>query len=138
MSAATRIRIGQRPRRWPVYVFGGLVLLAILFSILSGFVIDVLWFREVDQSGVFWTTIRTKTFLGLLFGAAFFALLYTNLVIARWLTPETRVLTPDQEVIERIRANVDPYLRWLLPLGALVLALFVGIGVSGEWDTFAL
>src|SRR5688572_22589608 len=136
--AATTIRIGSRPRRWPVYLVAGLVGLAILFTVLSGFVIDVLWFREVDQSSVYWTSLQTKVLLGLVFGAAFFALLYVNLLIAQWLTPETRVLTPDQEVLERLREAIDPYVRWLLPLGALVLALFVGIGASGQWDTFAL
>ena len=136
--AATTIRIGSRPRRWPVYLLAGLVGLAVLFTILSGFVIDLLWFREVDKTSVFWTTLRTKSLLGVVFGAAFFALLYVNLLIARRLTPDTRVLTPDQEVLERLRDGIDPYLRWALPLGALVLAFFVGIGVSGEWDTFAL
>ncbi|HSL09924.1 MAG TPA: UPF0182 family protein [Actinomycetota bacterium] len=136
--ATTAVRIGSRPRRWPVYLLVGAVSLAIVFTILSGFVIDVLWFREVDKSSVYWTTLQTKALLGVVFGAAFFALLYVNLLIAQWLTPQTRVLTPDQEVLERIRDSVDPYVRWLLPLGALVLAVFVGIGVSGEWDTFAL
>jgi uncharacterized membrane protein (UPF0182 family) len=136
--AATTIRIGSSPRRWPIYLVAGLVGLAIVFTVLSGFVIDVLWFREVDQSSVYWTSLKTKVLLGLVFGAAFFALLYVNLLIAQWLTPETRVLTPDQEVLERLREAIDPYVRWLLPLGALVLALFVGIGASGQWDTFAL
>jgi len=135
---ATTIRIGSRPRRWPVILLATVVGLAVLFTILAGFVIDVLWFREVDKTSVFWTTLRTKALLGVVFGAAFFALLYVNLLIAQWLTPETRVLTPDQEVLERLREGIDPYVRWLLPLGALVLALFVGIGVSGQWDTFAL
>ena len=136
--AATTIRIGSRPRRWPAYVLAGIVALAVAFTLLSGFVIDVLWFREVDQTSVYWTTLRTKALLGVVFGAAFFALLYVNLLIAQWLTPQTRVLTPDQEVLERIRESVEPYVRWLLPLGALVLAVLVGIGVSGEWDTFVL
>jgi uncharacterized membrane protein (UPF0182 family) len=136
--AATTIRIGSRPRRWPLYVLVGLVALAIVFTVLSGFVIDVLWFREVEKSPVFWTTLRTKLLLGVVFGAAFFALLYVNLLIARALTPRTRVLTPDQEVLERLRDAIDPYARWLIPVGALVLAVFVGIGVSGEWDTFLL
>jgi uncharacterized membrane protein (UPF0182 family) len=97
--AATTIRIGSRPRRWPAYVLAGAVALAVLFTLLSGFVIDVLWFREVDKSSVFWTTLRTKALLGVVFGAVFFAFVYVNLLIAQWLTPETRVLTPDQEVL---------------------------------------
>ena len=44
---------------------------------------DWLWFREVGYTSVFTTTIRAKTLLFFLFGGAFFALLYGNLVIAR-------------------------------------------------------
>ena len=32
----------------------------------------------------------------------------------------------------------EPYLRWLLPLGAGVLALIVGLSVSGNWQEFLL
>src|SRR5262245_48404646 len=103
---------------------------------MSRFYVDLLWYREVDLSPVFWTALRTKVLLGLVFGLAFFALLYLNLLIVRSLVPDTRVLTPDQEIVERFRQSVDPYLRWLLPIGAGVLALFVGIGASAKWQTF--
>jgi uncharacterized protein len=137
-STTSTIRIGGRPRRWPAVVVGALVLVAFLFTILAGFFIEILWFREIDQSNVFWTTLRTKALLGSAFGVAFFVLLYANLVIARRITPTTRVLTPDQEVLERLREQIDPYTRWLVPAGAAVLALFVGIGVSGQWETYLL
>ena len=32
----------------------------------------------------------------------------------------------------------EPYSRWLLPLFALVIALFVGLGVTTQWRTFLL
>ena len=112
--STTTIRIGSRPRRWPAYLLAGIVGFVVLFTLLSGFVIDVLWFREIGQDDVFWRTLRTKVVLGVVFGAAFFALLYVNLLIARWLTPDTRVLTPDQEVLERVRDVVEPYTRWLV------------------------
>ncbi len=132
------VRIAARPRRWPVIVIVALILFAVAFTVLSGFVIDLLWFREVGQSDVFWVTLRTKIVLGALFGIAFFALLYANLVIARTLRPTTRVLTPDQEVIERIRDLSEPYLRWVIPGGAALLALLVGIAVSHQWQTYLL
>jgi uncharacterized protein len=132
------VRISARPRRWPVVAIAAVILFVILFTVLSGFVIDLLWFREVGQSDVFWITLRTKILLGALFGVAFFVLLYVNLVIARALRPTTRALTPDQEVIERIRDLSEPYLRWLIPAGAAVLALLVGIGVSHQWQTYLL
>jgi uncharacterized membrane protein (UPF0182 family) len=107
-------------------------------ALASQFFIDLLWYREVDLTSVFWTTLRSKVLLGLAFGLVFFLLLYVNLVIVRRMKPETRILTPDQEIIERIRQQFEPMLRWLLPLGCAVLALFVAVGVSREWQTFLL
>ena len=133
-----RIGTFARPRRWPMVVLGLIVLLALVLFVLSRFYIDLLWFREVDLSAVYWAELRTKVLLGLVFGLVFFGLLYLNLVIVRSIVPETRVLTPDQEIVERFRQTVDPYLRWLLPIGAAVLALFVGIGAAGKWQTFLL
>jgi uncharacterized membrane protein (UPF0182 family) len=110
----------------------------IALTALSGFFIDVLWFREVGFSEVFWTILRAKVLLGLLFGLVFFALLYANLLIVRIVTPRYRTLTPDQEVIERYRLAFEPYAWWLLPLIAAVIATFVAFGVTTQWRTFLL
>jgi uncharacterized protein len=133
-------RIGTfgRPRRWPAVVVGVVAFVALALVLLSRFLIDLLWFREVDLSVVFWTSLRSKLLLGLVFGLVFFGLLYLNLLIVRSIVPETRVLTPEQEIVERFRQTIDPYLRWLLPAGAAVLALFVGIGAAAKWQTFLL
>jgi uncharacterized membrane protein (UPF0182 family) len=127
-----------RRRRWLLYILGVVVILAILFTVTSGFYVDLQWYREVQLSSVFWTTLRTKFLLGLVFGLIFFVLLYANLLIARRLMPSTRILTPDQEVVERIRETFDPYLRWIMLFGAALLAFIVGVGVAHEWQTFLL
>ncbi len=135
MSAA---RLPMRQRRWPVYVIAAVILLAILFTVMSQFYVDLLWYREVKLASVFWTTLWAKVLLGLVFGIVFFLLVFVNLYLVRRRAPTTRILTPDQEVIERIRQGFEPYLRWLMPLACAVLALFVGIGVSRQWQTFLL
>lgn len=125
-------------RRWLLIAAAAAAVLLIGFTALSGFVVDLLWFREVGFTQVFWTILRTKIALGLIFGAAFFAILYANLLIVRMLTPRYRPLTPDQEVIERYRVAFEPYAWWLLPVIAGVIALFVGFGVTAQWRTFLL
>ncbi len=127
-----------RGRRALLIVAVGVVAVLILLTTLSGFFVDVLWFREVGFSSVFWTILRAKVLLGLLFGLVFFALLYANLLIVRIITPRFRALTPDQEVIERYRLAFEPYAWWLLPLIAAVIAAFVGFGVTTQWRTFLL
>ena len=125
-------------RRWPIVAIGIFILLFIIFTVMSGFYVDLLWFREVDLQSVFWTVLRTKVLLGLVFGLLFFGLLYANMLIVRRTTPTTRILTPEQEMVERVRRNIEPHLRWMIPLGAAALALLVGLGVAQQWRTFLL
>ena len=132
------IRLPSRSRRWPLVVIGAVVVAIVLFTAFSGFVIDLLWYREINQSGVFWTVLRTKTVLAVVFGLLFFLILYVNLIIARRIRPTTRILSPDQEVLERIRDVTDPLVRWALPVGSAVLAFLVALGVTGEWSNFLL
>jgi uncharacterized membrane protein (UPF0182 family) len=134
----TTIRLGTPRRRWPLVVGGVLLLAFLVFTGISGFVIDVLFFREIGQSDVFWTTIRTRVLLGVVFGSVFTVSLYVSLLIARRLRPDVIPVTPDQEVLERIRDVSDPFLRWLVPAGALVFGAVVGFGASAEWSTFLL
>ncbi len=105
----------SRRRRLVIIVVAVLAALVVAFTALSGFFVDVLWFREVGFSDVFWTVLRTQVLLGLVFGLAFFALLYVNLIIVRRTTPRYRPLTPEQEIIDRYRMQFEPYAKWLLP-----------------------
>jgi uncharacterized membrane protein (UPF0182 family) len=129
---------GSRRRRLLLSVVLVLAALIVGFTALSGFFIDVLWFREVGFSDVFWTILRTKLALGVAFGLIFFALLFVNLWIVRRTTPRYATFTPEQEIIERYRLQFEPYAWWVIPLFAAVIAVFVGFGVTGEWRTFLL
>ncbi|MGZ8596070.1 MAG: UPF0182 family membrane protein [Actinomycetota bacterium] len=125
-------------RRWPIVVVGSLVGVFLVFTALSGFFVDVLFFREVGFSDVFWGILRTRFVLGLVFGLIFFIALYVNLLIVRRFTPRFRPMTLEQEILDRYRMAAEPYLRWLLPAFALLIAFFVGIGVTTQWRTFLL
>lgn len=125
-------------RRLAFIVIAILAGIVVAFTALSGFFVDVLWFREVGYSQVFWKVFRTKIVLGLVFGIAFFVLLYVNLWIVRRITPRYPALTPEQEIVERYRMQFEPYAWWLLPVFAAVIAFFVGLGVSAQWRTFLL
>jgi uncharacterized membrane protein (UPF0182 family) len=125
-------------RRWAFVVLGAVVLVAIVLSALSGFYIDLLWFREVHFASVFWRVFWSKVVLGLIFGLLFFLMLFVNLVIARRISPRFRAFSPEEEIIERYRAAFDPYAKFLIPGFAAFIALFVGIAASAQWQTFVL
>jgi uncharacterized membrane protein (UPF0182 family) len=135
---SVRLVPSRSRRRWPLITLGVILVLIFLLSILSGFFVDLLWFREVHFSSVFWTILTTKIALGIAFGVFFFVLLYVNLLIVRRMTPSFGLASPDQEVIDRYRAAFEPYIRWLIPLFAALVALLVGIGVGSQWRTFLL
>jgi uncharacterized membrane protein (UPF0182 family) len=136
--ATTTVRIPYPRRRWPwvvaVLLFVGLLLL----SFLSSFYVDVLWYREVELSTVFWTRLWAQAGLAAAFFITFFALLVVNLYVTRRLSPTIIALTPEQEIVERFRESVEPYLRIALPVGAAILSLFVGLAASGHWQEFLL
>ena len=128
----------RKPKKWPAILAAVIALVIALLSLASIFFIDLLWFQEVGFSQVFWGTIWSKVLLGAVAGALFFAILYVNLLIVRRLAPKYRVLSPEQEVIERYRIAFEPWLKWIVLGFSLVLALMVGVGVSAQWKVFLL
>jgi uncharacterized membrane protein (UPF0182 family) len=130
-----RVNMPAGTRRWPIIVIAVLILLFIGFTVMSGFYVDLLWFREVKLSGVFWTVLRTKVMLGVIFGLLFFGLLYVNLLIVRWLTPRPGS-SPRTGGRRPGPSGPGALPRWLIPLACAGLALIVGLGVSREWQTF--
>jgi uncharacterized protein len=134
---ATPIRQPSR-RRWVLIALGVIVLLGIILSSLTGFYVDLLWFREVRFSSVFWSVFWSKVVLGVIFGVLFFILLGINLFIVRRITPRYRPFSPEQEVIERYRSAFEPYARYIIPGVVALISLFVGLGAAGQWQTFLL
>ena len=129
---------GRLRRRWLLVAVLAVVALLFVLGALSGLYVNILWFREVQQSGVFWTIFWTKLKLGVFFGVLFFVLLLANLIVVRRLRPQFRVYTPEQEIVERYRQAIEPYAKFLVPLLCAILAVFVGVAVSGQWQTFLL
>jgi len=136
--ARTAASFGQGRRRLLLWLGLGVVAVALVLGAVSGFYIDVLWFREVGYSDVFWTRVWSQVLLAVLFGLAFFVLMYVNLLIVRRLRPRYRVYSPEEEAVERYRAAFEPYARWILPGLSLLFAAFAAGGVAAQWESFQL
>jgi uncharacterized membrane protein (UPF0182 family) len=125
-------------RRVLLWLAIGVAALALLFGAVSGFYIDILWFREVGYSDVFWTRFWARFVLAVVFGLVFFVLLYANLLIVRRIRPRYRVFSPEEEAVERYRAAFEPYARWILPGLSLLFAAFAAVGVAAQWESYQL
>ncbi|HUF31796.1 MAG TPA: UPF0182 family protein [Acidimicrobiales bacterium] len=123
----------------------GLIVLAVAFFLLltslrgiAGFWTDYLWFDSLGLSGVFTGVLGARIVLGALFTGIFFLILWLNLLIADRVAPRFRPAGPEEEVIERYYEIVGQRTGLVRAGVALLFALIVGVGVSGQWNTWIL
>ena len=112
----------------------GLVLSA---RVLASFYVDLLWFKSVGHSDVFWGIFKTKATLFALFGVIFVALAILNLVIADRLAPATFSANTNP-VVERFHEFFGQRLR-LLRIGlAAVFGLMFAAPAIGHWQEWLM
>ena len=116
------------------------LLLALLFLLtaipsLAEFYTDWLWFQEVGYGQVFTRTLAARTLAGGLSGLAALILLASNLRLALhgMQRREFLLATPEgTRVIVMNPARLKPFIH----LGALGVAVLVGLYGAGRWDTW--
>jgi uncharacterized protein len=126
------------PRRWTLAVLLLAFLALAAVGSVSRFYTDLLWFREIDKTGLFWGVLRTKAFIGLLAGLGTAAIVGVNLWMVERLAPRYGLTVVARPQVERARAVLSPYLRPLRIGIAAFLGLVVGLQASGLWQTFLL
>jgi uncharacterized protein len=126
------------PRRWTLAVLLLAFLVLVAVGSLSRFYTDLLWFREVDKSEVFWGALRAKLVIGLLAGLGTALIVGVNLWLVERLAPRYGLTVVARPQVERARAVLAPYLRPLRIGIAAFLGLVVGLQASGVWQTFLL
>jgi uncharacterized protein len=126
------------PRRWTLAVLLLAFLALAAVGSVSRFYTDLLWFREIDRTGIFWGMLRTKAVIGLLAGLGTAVIVGVNLWIVERLAPRYGLTVVARPQVERARAVLSPYLRPLRIGIAAFLGLVVGLQASGLWQTFLL
>ena len=112
------------------------IVFIVLGVILARLYVDWLWFGEVGLRTIFWKRLAIGIVAGPVFAAAFFAVVYGNLLIARRLAPRYRPVE-GIDVIEVVHESAS---RWVGRVGlavALVGALIAGRSAAGAWLVFA-
>jgi uncharacterized protein len=138
-SEEVQVAVAHRPpRRWPLVVAGILLVLVWAASGLARFYLDLLWFREVGKTQVFWGVLSAEVGLGLLTGLATAAIVGGNLWVAQRIAGPKRPLVVEEQGVESLRGALLPYSRALRLGVIIVLGLLVGFHGASQWRTFLL
>ncbi len=105
---------------------------------LAGFYTDYLWFDSLRFASVWSGVLLAKVGLALMFTAAFFALLWGNLVVAQRLAPRVRPAGPEEQALAEVQALLDRRPAAIRAAVALFLALVFGVGAAGRWNDWIL
>src|SRR3990170_4092677 len=103
-------------------------------SQLLGLYVDWLWFREVQFTSVFVTVLGTQVLVGAVTGAAFFLILYANVLLARRLAPRDVLVVAEDALGLPSPEVLEPLLRRLALPGGVPLAVIAGGRGAGRWE----
>lgn len=117
---------------------GVLAVLGMAFVMFAGFWTDWLWYRSVDYSSVFTTTLSTKIGLFFVFGLLMAAAVGFNIWLAHRLRPPLSAMSMEQQSLDRYRMGIAPYKKWLLLGITALVGLIAGASASGQWRTWLM
>ncbi|MGW1543185.1 UPF0182 family membrane protein [Streptomyces sp. NPDC002309] len=135
-----RIRVGRPSRRVRTLLMtlGVLAVLAMAFTMFAGFWTDWLWYRSVNYSSVFTTTLLTKIGLFFVFGLLMAAAVGFNIWLAHRLRPPLSAMSMEQQSLDRYRMGIALYKRWLLFAITALVGLIAGASASSQWRTWLM
>lgn len=134
-----RIKKGFTKPRIAILVL--LALVVVFFAVIAPFArlyTDALWYNHVGFQNLFWKMIWAKILMVVVFGAAFFVLLFGNILLARRIPPDQHVDlegSPLESIVSRLRDTWSKLVRIGLVLFAVIASLISGLGWAGKWET---
>jgi uncharacterized membrane protein (UPF0182 family) len=137
-------KIGERLKKGftvpRIIVLAIVLLIIIFFLIIAPFArlyTDALWFNHLGFQSLFYKTLVTKILMVVVFGLAFFVLLYGNILILRKLSPDEQVElegSPLEAFVAHARGAWSKLVKWILVIFSILAAFIAGLGWSGNWD----
>ncbi|ALO10929.1 UPF0182 protein [Streptomyces venezuelae] len=134
------MRVGRPSRRARTLLMtlGVLAVLAMAFVMFAGFWTDWLWYRSVEYSSVFTTTLWTKIGLFAVFGLLMGLAVGLNIWLAYRLRPPLSAMSLEQQSLDRYRMGVAPFKKWVLLAVTVLVGLIAGASASGQWRTWLM
>ena len=128
-----------RGRKSPLTLtLGILVIIGALFTALSGFYADWLWFKSVNFTNTWSTILVTKATLFVVIGLITSLFIMFNVLLAYKRRPLYVPMTIEADNLERYRSQIEPIRRGVFGAGFLALFYFAGTSGSTLWSTWLL
>jgi len=128
-----------RGRKSPLTLtIGILVIIGALFTALSGFYADWLWFKSVNFTSTWSTILATKATLFVVIGLTTSLFIMFNVLLAYKRRPLYVPMTIEADNLERYRSQIEPIRRGVFGAGFLALFYFAGTSGSTLWSTWLL
>ncbi|GGV66624.1 UPF0182 protein [Streptomyces griseoloalbus] len=128
----------SRRVRTLLMTLGVLAVLGMVFTMFAGFWTDWLWYRSVDYSSVFTTTLWTKIGLFFVFGLLMALAVGFNVWLAHRMRPPLSAMSMEQQNLDRYRMGIAPYKKWLLLGITALVGLIAGASASSQWRTWLM
>ncbi len=122
--------------RWGL-IIGSLAAIVLFFE-LAWLITDWFWFQEVGYEGVFWTTLFAKWTVGGIAGALFLVLFGGNLYMAERIGKKNSYVHLMGMQIPPLRSFGEKTFVPLIVGVSVVLAVFMGMSASAQWQEFLL
>ena len=103
---------------------------------LTTFWVDWLWFEETGYSILFTKSVTTQFILGLVGGALFFLIVYSNGLLAKRLARHDFQVHRGRIIEFPQLEGLKRFLHWILLGGAAFFACLVGIWAGGQWQVY--
>ncbi|MHB0981516.1 MAG: UPF0182 family membrane protein [Thermoleophilia bacterium] len=137
-ASASKKQTGGR-RRLVLGLLVGLPVLLLILTSASSIYTEILWYRELGFLDVFYTRIWARLAVGAIGGLIFIAAFFSNLLLARRLSPRIRMTgrAGADDVLELIPAEDRTVTKVLLAV-TLVLGFFFALGTGNLWQQVLL
>lgn len=125
--------------RW--WIAGGVVVLIVLLGSLrslAGLYTNLLWYDSEGLHRVWSTLLAVKVGLFASFGAAFFVVLWVNLVICDRIAAHSLSTDAEDDFVRRYQRVVRPYAGRVYAVLSLAIALIAAATTIGQWNNWLL
>lgn len=138
MSSTPR-RLGRFSRRgWIGLVIALIFALFASLKTLAVFWTDQMWFSQGGFGSVFTTLFMYKLGLIVVFGGAFAALIFGNLMLTHRFRAKNLSFEPEDEMTRRYQNFVTPYVKRIYGAIALFMGFLAGLNAESQWKNLTL